>query len=113
MSQPLVWALAFALLWVPGRLIHDFIRPRPCYDTAGALAGQIALGLAFWPILFLWTSVLRFRWTAGTARSFFIVLTVAVVANAVRHRGRQGRSGRPRGSFPRFLPLGVVVALAA
>lgn len=67
-----VWLAAVWLLWLPGVLITGLLRlPRPS-DKLLHLALQIGLGLAFWPLLFLWTSVLGWSWSAPAARSVVV-----------------------------------------
>ncbi|MBP8110347.1 MAG: hypothetical protein KBG20_21875 [Caldilineaceae bacterium] len=60
-----IWLAGLWLLWLPGVAIHQGLvrlglRPTP--DALHSAAIQIGLGLAVWPILFLWTSTLGMGW---------------------------------------------------
>ncbi len=72
MTQTLtIWLAGLWLLWLPGVAIHrGLIRLglRPTPDALHSAAIQIGLGLAVWPILFLWTSSTGMVWTPRIAQ---------------------------------------------
>ncbi len=73
----LIWCGAFAAIWLPGVLLHRLLRLRGAPDWLVALAVQIGLGLAFWPLLLLWSTLFGWRWTPLAAQ-----ITVATFAIA-------------------------------
>jgi hypothetical protein len=54
----LIWLGGFALLWLPGVLLHRVLRLPSRPDWLVTLALQLGLGLALWPLLLLWTTQL-------------------------------------------------------
>lgn len=91
MGIVLVWLAAAAILWPAGYLIATATRLRAA-DRVVAFAIHIALGLAFWPLLFLWTSTAGIVWSAWTMRiAAFGVLAAALIVVAVRARKRRWR----------------------
>ena len=71
------WVCAAVVLWVPGAAILRLTR-HFAGDRASRVATQLALGIAFWPIIFLWTSLLPLHWTSFAVRS--VVGICAVIA---------------------------------
>jgi hypothetical protein len=65
---PVIWIAALALLWAPGFLLYR----RGGGDRVVRFAIQIAVGLAIWPVAFVW---LPFSWLP--------VIAVAVIAAAL------------------------------
>lgn len=67
---------AAALLWVPGAAL---LRSSglSVADRATKIALQLALGLALWPLIFLWTSFVPLRWAPWSVRSI-VVLAAAI-----------------------------------
>jgi len=80
MDLVLAAAAGLAVLWVPGALLARAfsIESR---DRLLLLSQQCALGLAFWPVLFLITSSLRLSWNAGGARVLLLVLGAMLIAS--------------------------------
>lgn len=72
-----------AVVWVPGAILLRLLR-RGMPDFLARVAAEVALGIAFWPILFLLTSVAGFRWTAVTARVLMGILVAALCALLVK-----------------------------
>lgn len=72
----LVWCGAFAMIWLPSVLLHRLLRLRASPDWLTALAMQIGLGLAFWPLLLLWSTLIGWRWTPFTAQATTTTLMV-------------------------------------
>ncbi|HWS70464.1 MAG TPA: hypothetical protein VN605_00040, partial [Thermoanaerobaculia bacterium] len=80
---------AIAVLLAPGLLV-EFLLPRQA-DPFVRLAMAIGYGLAFWPLLFLWTSSAGLRWTPAAARTVLAMLAVACVIVVVVRRPRPFR----------------------
>lgn len=66
----MIWFGGLALLWFPGVLLSRVLRLPPHPDWLVRAAQQMGLGLAFWPLLFLWTSQLGWRWSSTFAQPF-------------------------------------------
>jgi len=95
-----VWAGAVAVLLVPGFLLESLVRPAsrgllaasypspgvPSGPTSVRLAMAIAFGLAFWPVLFLWTSTAGLHWSPAAARVVLALLAIAC-GMVMRRRG--------------------------
>ncbi|HET7437743.1 MAG TPA: hypothetical protein VFN10_23760 [Thermoanaerobaculia bacterium] len=64
-----------AVIWAPGALLARACRLRE-RDALAAFATHVALGLAFWPLLFLFTS----GWTVLRARVVVAVLVLGALA---------------------------------
>lgn len=79
-----IWFGSAAILWLPGAATMRVLRPPRWGDGAVRLAIQLALGLAFWPLIFLWTSLLPVHWTPFGARC--VVAACAVVIAFFRGR---------------------------
>jgi hypothetical protein len=80
-------AVALAVVWVPGAIVTRLLREAPT-DPLARVGEEVALGLAFWPVLFLFTSIL-FAWSTAAARVLFVAMAVAVIARArLRMTGR-------------------------
>ena len=68
---------AIAVLLAPGLLVEALLPRRG--DLFVRLAMAIGYGLAFWPLLFLWTSSAGLRWTPAAARVVVAMLAIACV----------------------------------
>ncbi|HUJ12434.1 MAG TPA: hypothetical protein VL284_01480 [Thermoanaerobaculia bacterium] len=68
-----VWIAGAMLLWVPGAALARFFHREP--DAFVQLAMELAIGIAFWPLLFLWT----FGWTTLGVRIVFALLVIAAI----------------------------------
>ena len=79
----LIWLASLILIWLPGAALARAVRlPRPG-DWPLRMAVEIGLGLAFWPLLLLWSTVgARWLpwdgWSAPSAR--LLLLGIAVLA---------------------------------
>jgi len=92
-----VWVTGLLLLWSPGFLLTEGLRLFRGEDRVVRFAIDVALGLAIWPILFLWLSTLGLPWTPAAG---FAVIAAAVILFAVRAR------------HARWTGLGLVALLA-
>jgi hypothetical protein len=102
-----VWVLGFALLWVPGILLATLLRVRGP-DAASRVTMQLGLGLCFWPLLLLWSSVLGLRVTSTMARAVFAIFAIGViVVVARRFSARVRTTGAPalRSGAPLRFPM--------
>lgn len=97
---------AIAVLLAPGLLIESLLPRRG--DPFVRLAMAIGYGLAFWPILFLWTSSAGVRWSPGAARATVAMLAVAWVIVMVKRR----RAAFRFRNVPWTLLTGALFALA-
>jgi len=73
----LTWLGAVGMLWLPGMLLARLLCLPRSSDALLQFALQIGLGLAFWPVLFLWTSTLGWRWSPAMGRATVLLLGVA------------------------------------
>lgn len=106
---PLVWVVGLALLWSPGFLLTEGLRLFRGEDRVVRYAIQIALGLTMWPVIFLWTSTLRLRWTP----TVMSVIAAAVIAAAlVVFIGRIVRRARLPRLRPALPSLALIMLLA-
>lgn len=69
-----VWFAALWILWLPGVLLGRWLGLAHIEDRLLRLAMQVALSLSFWPLLFLWTSVLGRRWSPEIAQGFILLI---------------------------------------
>lgn len=72
-----------AVVWVPGAIATRLLRVGH-RDRIVRFAHEIALGLSFWPILFLLTSTLGLSWSANGARLLVGGLAAWLVALRIR-----------------------------
>ena len=79
-----------AVLWVPGAIATRILRIGS-RDGVIRFAQEIAFGLSFWPILFLFTSLAGVSWGAASARVFFALLVAVLIVLSVRSRGERRR----------------------
>ncbi|MFN8439596.1 MAG: hypothetical protein U0175_02445 [Caldilineaceae bacterium] len=83
-----IWLGAIWLLWTPGILLVSLLRmPRP-KDWLVAISVQIGLGIVFWPLILLWSSISSTWhfipvWTAWTARGFVFGIGILAIGCAV------------------------------
>jgi hypothetical protein len=85
MDLALAAMAGIAVLWVPGAIATRILNSGSS-DGVIRFAQEIALGLSFWPILFLFTTLLDWSWDGNSARVFFAVLVVALIAIVVKRR---------------------------
>ena len=108
--------LAVALLLpLPGVWLLLVFRPRR-WDTAAWLGAALALGVAAWPVVWLWLSLLGGRWSAAALWIVVVLgwLGVAALGIARRMIARGGLPTRPTNRPPatRHLPLAPLLLLA-
>src|SRR5215203_2836784 len=77
-----------AVLWVPGAIATRILRIGS-RDGVIRIAQEIALGLSFWPILFLFTSLAGLSWNVTSARVVFALLVIALIVLSIRGRGER------------------------
>ena len=112
-----VWLATLWLLWLPGLLFSHLIGLR-AGDILVRVAMQIGLGMAFWPLLLLWTSTFGWRWSATGARTAVFLLGFGGLAILIRkvydvwkgNHLRLPRSTRWRST--RWLSLFGLIAIA-
>jgi hypothetical protein len=75
---------AMAVLLAPGLLIESLLWRRG--DAFVRLAMAIGYGLAFWPLLFLWTSSAGLHWSPIAARAMLATLAIACFIAMVKQR---------------------------
>ncbi len=80
----LTWGAAFLLVWLPGLLLERAFRLPRHPDWLVRLALQMGVGIAFWPLLFLWTSLLGWRWSPGIAQAFVLLLGLLGIFSIAR-----------------------------
>lgn len=85
MDLALAELAGIAVLWVPGAIATRILRTGS-RDGVTRFAQEIAIGLSFWPILFLLTTLAGLSWSANGARLFFAVLVLALIAIVARKR---------------------------
>ena len=68
-SIAIIWLSAFMLLWLPGVALQRLLRVPVHADWLVALALQIGLGMAWWPLLLLWSTTLGLAWSPPVARA--------------------------------------------
>lgn len=73
-SIAIVWLGAFLLLWLPGAALQRLLRIPFHADWLVALALQIGLGMAWWPLLLLWSTTLGLAWAPPVARLAMLAL---------------------------------------
>jgi hypothetical protein len=91
-------AAAALALGLPGMALLAWARPRGPVDAMLCAAWLLALGLAFWPLLLLWTTALGLPLTAPGAWGVLLALAVLSAAGWLR--------GARHGSRLRVAPLG-------
>lgn len=87
----MIWFGGLALLWFPGILLSRVLRLPSYPDWLVRAALQMGLGLAFWPLLFLWTSELGWRWSAPIAQIVAAGLVLAGMGALLYAPGRGRR----------------------
>ena len=83
MDLALAWMAGIAVVWVPGAMGTRLLRVGG-QDPISRFGEEIALGLSFWPILFLLTTLCGLSWSVATARVVFAALSVALMAIVIR-----------------------------
>lgn len=105
------WGIALAALLLPGSFLVRALAGRKLgiLDPLAQFALRVAVGLSFWPLLFLLTSLIGWRWTTVSVRVLLILLLLAWIAQHVVRRRLPARSAQPWRRDGRAMP----VALAA
>lgn len=74
-----IWLFAAAVLWVPGAAIARFALPsRDVVGGATRITAELAFGMAFWPLAFLWMSFVPLHWSSSVVRG--LVICAAAIA---------------------------------
>jgi len=89
MATVTIWLAGALLLWLPGAAAGRLLLCER--DPFVRLAMQFAIGIAFWPLLLLWTSAAGWHWSPIGVRIVVAVLGTAALL--------QLRRGRVRGRF--------------
>lgn len=103
MDLALASAAGLAVIWVPGVLATRLLRLQED-DWLLRISRQVALGLAFWPVLFLATSSLGLSWNAPGARVLFFFLCALLLALRPWRNARLAR--------PSAVSMGIAALLA-
>lgn len=64
------------LLWWPGGLLFRLIGLKTRTDLLVTISLQFALGMVFWPLLFLWTSTAGLHWSTKSAQLMVVAVTL-------------------------------------
>jgi hypothetical protein len=94
-SLPSIWLIIplLVILWLPGWLLLEFSGLRSLFDLGEQVALAGGLSLALIPVIMLWTSILKIKWTSQAVDSvtglLVAVLLVRLVYNAFTLRNRQ------------------------
>ncbi len=109
----LVWPGAIWLLWWPGIVLTHLLRLPRSRDILVQFALQIGLGLAFWPILFLWTSTLGWQLSAKTAQTGLLLFSLVGLLLLTRSCLKRWRAGLSylRRSAGWLALFGIIAAL--
>ena len=99
---------AALLLPLPGVWLLLLFRPRR-WDVAAGLGAALALGVAAWPVVWLWLSLLGGRWSAATLWAVVVLGWLGAAALGIR-RWRSARGGLP--TRPTSSPLLLFALLA-
>jgi hypothetical protein len=92
------------VLWLPGWLILDATGLRKYFDLGEQTAMAVGLSLISIPLVMLWTTILKIKWT-GTAVLFLASLLVAILIirlfflaySAIKNRVKTGNSPSVQG----------------
>lgn len=87
MSSWVVWLSGAAVVWVPGIVIRA-LAGRRSTDGIAAAGESAAIGIAFWPIVFLLSSSANARWNSFPVAAAMTLLTAACVVMLIRQRAR-------------------------
>jgi hypothetical protein len=110
-----------AVLWLPGWLLLDISNLRLQYDFGEQISISFGLSLALIPVLMLWTSVLKLRWTSRAeyiAVGFLVALLIARIARHVvtgqhnKLRSDDHSNGTSLVSRPKDTRSGVLISPA-
>ncbi len=112
-SPWLIWLGALWLLWLPGFILARLLRLQRSADILLQLALQLGLGLSFWPVFFLWSSTLGWRWSTGGARLALLLLSVAgaLLLAQTPWRRLAGQLRRDAGWLALFAFVGLLTAI--
>jgi len=88
------WGVALAVLLIPGAVLVLALAGRSLgfLDPLAGFALRAAVGLSFWPLLFLLTSLAGWRWTTAGVRILLILLCLVWIAQHVKRKRPPGRS---------------------
>ena len=108
--------VAALLLALPGLALLHWAPPHRPMNAMLCAAWLMALGLAFWPLLLLWTTTVGLPMTANMARGVLVALGIMAVAGYL-HKRRSGRHlrlaplGWPEMTLIAILALALIVRL--
>ncbi len=97
-SLPSAWLIfpLLAVLWLPGFLLLELSGLRRRYDFGEQVALSVGFSLALIPVLMLWTSVLKIRWSGAgiyIAAGFLLaILLIRLLYNAIVARRRSAKA---------------------
>jgi hypothetical protein len=105
------WGIALVTLLIPGAVLARALAGRSLgiLDPLAGFALRVAVGLSFWPLLLLLTSLVGWRWTTAGVRVLLILLCLTWIAQHVARKRRPSRSAQRWRRDGRAMP----VALAA
>lgn len=110
-AMPLA-ALAL-FLWLPGLALTLWLLPLRTLDPFALAALALALGLAIWPLLMLWLTVLGAALSAGEIWAVLALSAAALVGRAVQLRRRGLPICRPWPGLGPSVTLMAVLSLGA
>ncbi len=77
----LPWLAGLCLLWLPGALLARWVLRLPRHpDWIVQWAVELGLGLAWWPLLLLWTTTAGLRWSADAGQAVALLLCTGGLA---------------------------------
>lgn len=105
------WAIALLLILIPGALLVSGLAGRRLgiLDPVAGFCLRGAVGLSFWPLLFLLTSVLGWRWTPTGVRVLLAGLAAVWIGLKIRRHRRANSSSCLWRRDGRAMPLALAV----
>ncbi len=102
-----------SLFWLTGRLCVRVLNLRLSHDILTRVAIEIGLGLAFWPLLLLFTDLFGLRWSPAVGRFSALLVCVASFVDFVWVPGTtwQRRQRRLRKEFKWLSVFGIIFIL--
>lgn len=81
-----IWVASAAILWLPGSAILRMLGPVDIEGRIARISVELSLGLAFWPLVFLWTSLFPLRWSPLVVRGVVAVAAITALFPRKQHR---------------------------
>ena len=95
------WLGAFLLLWSPGYLLGRWLAFPQHPDHLVRLATHLCIGIACWPLLFLWGATFGWQWTMPVAAAVPWLLALLAIVTAAHDFWRFRRPRRlPKRGVP-------------